>query len=173
MACVPVVSVDVVNVATPPLTGAVPRTVDPSLNVIVPVAAVGTDAVNVTDWAADEGFAEDVNVTIGGAGVTVTVVAGDVAGLLFASPGVLAVIGSLPTGRLFTVIVATPPTTGAVPMTVVPLEKVTGPETPLGTVSVIVSVPPYGSVGAETTGGGSEGVALFTICVSGADVAAL
>lgn len=70
-------------------------------------------------------------------------------------------------------IVATPPTIGAVPIGVEPFEKVTGPETPGGTVSVIVTgVPTTGSVD-ETTGIGSTGVALLTVCESGAEVAGL
>ncbi len=42
-------------------------------------------------------------------GVTVTIVAAEVAGLLFASPEVVAVIGLVPIGKEGTVIVATPP----------------------------------------------------------------
>ena len=91
--------------------------------------------------------------------------------MLFASPDVVAVIGSVPTGKLDTVIVATPPTIGAVPIGVEPLEKVTVPVTPGGTVSVMVSGVLTGVVGAETTGGGMTGVALLTVWVSGAEVA--
>jgi len=170
--CVPVVNVLSTTEATPFVTVEVPIVVEPSVNVTVPVTAVGRVAVKVTGWSAAEGFSEEVRPTVGVDFVTVTIVAGEVAGLLFASPGVLAVIGSLPTGRFVTVMVATPPTTGAVPIGVPPSEKVTGPETPGGTVSVIVSLPPEGIVGEETTGGGSTGVTLFTICVSGAEVAA-
>lgn len=47
---VPLESVEVVNEATPAeLTFAVPRTVEPSWKVTVPVAPAGTVAVNVTD----------------------------------------------------------------------------------------------------------------------------
>jgi len=49
MVCVPPVSVEVAKVATPLLMLPVPRVAEPSRNVIVPVAAVGTLAVNVTD----------------------------------------------------------------------------------------------------------------------------
>jgi hypothetical protein len=105
--------------------------------------------------------------------VTVTTVAVEVAGLLFASPDVVAVIGLVPTGRFGTVIVATPPTIGAVPMGVEPFENVTVPVTPGGTVSVIVSGVFTGVVGADTTGGGMTGVALLTTCVRGPDVAEL
>jgi hypothetical protein len=74
---------------------------------------------------------------------------------------------------LETVIVATPPTIGAVPIGVEPLEKVTGPVTPVGTVSVIVTgVPTIGSVD-DTTGIGNTGVALLTVCEKTAEVAEL
>ena len=118
-----------------------------------------------------EGFREDVSPIVGVLLLTVTTVAGEVAGLLFASPGVLAVIGSEPTGNVVTVMVATPPTTGAVPITVPPLENVTGPDTPGGTVSEIVSEPPTVIVGEDTVGADSVGSILFTVCVRGADVA--
>jgi hypothetical protein len=81
-------------------------------------------------------------------------------------------MGSVPTGREGTVIVATPPTIGAVPNGVEPLEKVTVPVTPVGTVSVIVTGVFGGGVDEETTGGGMTGVALLTTCVRGAEVAA-
>src|SRR6478736_10395717 len=98
MVWVPAVSEFAVTAAVPLVTGAVPRTVAPSVKVMVPVAPVGTVAVKITDSFAAEGFLEEVRVTVGVDLVTVTVVAGDVAGLLFASPGVLAVMGLLPTG---------------------------------------------------------------------------
>jgi hypothetical protein len=117
-------------------------------------------------------FEETIGATSTGvACVTVTIVAVEVAGLLLASPEVVAVIGSDPTGKLGTVMVATPPTIGAVPIGVEPLEKVTVPVTPVGTVSVMVSGVFAGVFGAETTGGGMTGVALLTICVRGAEVA--
>jgi hypothetical protein len=66
-----------------------------------------------------------VEETVGGAScgvllVTFTIVAGEVAALLLASPGVEAVMGSMPTGSEGTVRVATPLTMVAVPRTVVP-----------------------------------------------------
>jgi hypothetical protein len=106
-------------------------------------------------------------------GVTVTIVADEVAGLLFASPDVVAVIGSLPIGKDGTVIVATPPTIGAVPIGVPPLENVTVPVTPGGTVSVIVTGVFGGGLEEETTGGGMTGVALLTIWLRGAEVPGL
>ena len=63
---------------------------------------------------------DEINVIIGVVFVTVTIVAGDVAELLFASLGVLAVIGSVPAGSVVTVMVATPLTIGAVPIGVEP-----------------------------------------------------
>jgi hypothetical protein len=163
-----------VIVADPSTTGAVPRTVEPSVNVTGPDTPVGTGSVMVTG----EPAIGAVGLTIGGTrtGVdftTVTGVAGEVAALLLLSAGVLAVMGSVPIGRLVIVMVAVPLTIGAVPMTVPPLEKVTGPVTPGGTVSVMVSEPPTGIVGEETVGGGRFGVPLLTTCVSGAEVPAL
>jgi hypothetical protein len=163
-----------VNVATPSTIVAVPRTVPLSKNVTGPGTPDGTGSVIVTGLLGVGFVLETVGAgSTGVVFVTVTVVAGEVAGLLLESPGVLAVIGSLPTGRLLTVIVATPPTTGAVPIGVDPFENVTGPVTPVGTVSVIVTVEPYVVVVGETTGAGSEGDALSTFCVSGEDVAVL
>jgi hypothetical protein len=118
------------------------------------------------------GLLEDtIGATSVGAIVTVTMVAGEVAGLSFASPDVVAVIESVPTGSEGTVIVATPPTIVAVPSVVDPLENVTVPVTPDGTVSVIVSGVFVGKLEDETTGGGKTGVALLTIWLSGAEVA--
>ena len=93
-----------------------------------------------------------MTVTVGAVLTTVTETGGEMAGLLLASPGVLAVIWSVPSGRLDTVMVATPPTIGAVPIGVEPLEKVTGPETPGGTVSVIVTGLPTVGLFVDTTG---------------------
>jgi hypothetical protein len=70
----------------------VPRIAVPSKNVIVPVAPEGATAVKVTAWLMIEGFSEDVTDTVGAVLTTVTETAGDVAGLLLLSPGVLAVI---------------------------------------------------------------------------------
>jgi hypothetical protein len=137
--------------------------VDPSMKVIVPVAPVGAVTVKVTDWPTVEGLAEEVRVISGEVLPTVTETAGDVAGLLFVSPGVDAVIGLVPSGRLLTVIVATPPLIGAVPIVVDPFEKVTGPDTPGGTVSVIVTGVPTVGLVEDTTGIGNTGVSLPTV----------
>jgi hypothetical protein len=153
----------VVRVVRPLFKVPVPRTVAPSRNVIVPVAVAGAVAVKVTGWLTTEGLSEDVTATVGAVFTTVTETGGEVAGLLLASPGVLAVIGSVPRGRLLTVIVATPPMIGAVPIGVEPSEKVTGPETPGGTVSVMVTGVPTTGLVDEGTGMGNTGVSLFTV----------
>jgi hypothetical protein len=133
---------------------------------------VGIGSVIVTGVLGAGLFEDTIGATrTGFDDVTVTTVGAEVAGLLFASPEVVAVMGSVPTGKEGTVIVATPPTMGAVPIGVEPLEKVTVPVTPGGTVSVIVSGVFAGVVGAETTGGGMTGVALLTTWLRGEEVA--
>lgn len=79
----------------------------------------------------------------------------------------------MPSGSVVTVMVATPPTIVAVPIGVDPLEKVTGPETPGGTVSLIVTGAPTVGLLDDTTGMGSTGVALLTVCERGAEAAEL
>ena len=160
----PTIRVLVVIAAWPLLNVLVPRLVAPSRNVIVPVAPAGAIAVKVTGWLTTEGLRDDVTVSVAAAFPTVTVTGGEVAGLLFESPGVLAVMGSVPSGRFVTVMVATPPTIGTVPMGVEPSEKVTGPDTPGGTVSVMVTGAPTTGFGLDTTGVGNTGVALLTVC---------
>jgi hypothetical protein len=136
------------------------------------VTPVGIGSVIVTGVLGAGLFEDTIGATRTGLDdVTVTTVGAEVAGLLFASPEVVAVMGSVPTGKEGTVIVATPLTIGAVPIGVVPLEKVTVPVTPGGTVSVIVSGVFAGVVGAETTGGGMTGVALLTTWLRGEEVA--
>src|SRR5438309_8344269 len=169
----PTINALVVRVVRPPFKVVVPRTVAPSRNVIVPVAPAGAVAVKVTGWFTIDGLSDDVTVTVGAALTTVTMTEGEVAGLLFASPGVLAVIGSVPSGRLEIVMVATPPMIGAVPIGVEPSENVTGPDTPEGTVSVIVTGVPAVGLFVDTTGAGNTGVSLLTVCDTGAEVAEL
>ena len=139
----------------------------------MPVAPAGAVAVKVTDWLTIEGLSDDVTATVGAPLTTVTTTEGEVAGLLLASPGVLAVIGSVPSGRLVTVMVATPPMIGAVPIGVEPSENVTGPDTPGGTVSVIVTGVPAVGLFVDTTGVGNTGVSLLTVCERGPEVAEL
>jgi hypothetical protein len=156
------------------IIGAVPRRVGPSKNETGPDTPGGIGSVIVTGVLGGGLFEDTMGATRTGAnGVTVTIVAPDVTGLLFVSPDVVAVIGSVPIGKEGTVIVATPPTIGAVPIGVEPLENVTVPVTPGGTVSVIVTGVLGGGVEDETTGGGMTGVALFTIWVRGTEVAGL
>ena len=64
----PMISVEVVNVAPPPLSAEVPSTVVPSRNVTVPVGVPVVDeltvAVKVTDCPRSEGFAEDIRTVL-------------------------------------------------------------------------------------------------------------
>jgi len=80
--CDPPPSVDVENVAIPPLTVPVPSVVAPSRNVTVPVAAAGeTVAVNVTAWPKVDGLRFEprlVVVLIFVTGLTVCVRTGEV-----------------------------------------------------------------------------------------------
>ena len=64
MECDPTARAAVVRLAAPPLKVPVPSVVEPSMNVIVPVAADGlTTAVNVTGALDGAGFVEDETVT--------------------------------------------------------------------------------------------------------------
>jgi hypothetical protein len=156
------------------MIGAVPRRVDPSKMETGPDTPGGIGSVIVTGVLGGGLFEDTIGATRTGVnGVTVTTVAPDVTGLLFVSPDVVAVMGLVPIGKEGTVIVATPPTIGAVPIGVEPLENVTVPVTPGGTVSVIVTGVLGGGVEEETTGGGMTGVALLTTWVRGAEVAGL
>jgi hypothetical protein len=63
MECEPAARLDVLKAATPLLNVPVPREVDPSINVTVPVAADGvTTAVRVTVALTGAGFADDETV---------------------------------------------------------------------------------------------------------------
>ena len=160
-----------VKVAWPLTMVAVPRRVPPSKNETGPDTPEGMGSVIVTGEFAGGLFEDTIGATrTGVVGATVTIVAAEVAGLLFASPDVVAVMGSVPTGKEGTVIVATPFTMGAVPSGVVPFENVTVPVTPGGTVSVIVTGVFGGGLEEETTGGGMTGVALLTTWLRGAEV---
>jgi len=64
MAWEPAARADVVNAAAPPDTVEAPTGVPPSLNVTVPVAEGGTDAVNVTDVPYVTEELEVLNVTV-------------------------------------------------------------------------------------------------------------
>lgn len=85
MVWTPALRVEVEKVAPPLLNVPVPRAVEPSMKVTVPVTPVGTEAVKVTAWLTVDGFSEDVSETVGVALLTVCVVV-PVAGPLFVSP---------------------------------------------------------------------------------------
>ena len=76
----------VVKVAVPPLIVPVPRLVEPSKNVTVPVTPVVIEAVKVTDWLTVDGFWEDVRRTLGVSLLTVCVVVPVAAPLLLSPP---------------------------------------------------------------------------------------
>jgi hypothetical protein len=82
-------SVDVVNVATPPLSVAGPRVVAPFLNVTVPVGTPAeevTVAVKVTVCPEDDGFGDEVRDSAVGALLTTCFSTGEVLALYVASP---------------------------------------------------------------------------------------
>jgi hypothetical protein len=85
IASLPTGSDDVVSVATPLLTVAVPSAVPPLLNVTVPVTDDGNVSVNVTEVPKVEGFRDDVSADVGDAFETVCA-AVPVAVLLVESP---------------------------------------------------------------------------------------
>jgi hypothetical protein len=63
--CEPTASVEILKVVLPLLRVPVPSVVDPSLNVTIPVAAVGDNvAVNVTEVPYPEGFTDEVSVVV-------------------------------------------------------------------------------------------------------------
>ena len=61
----PTDKLETIKVALPDATAAVPSAVPPSLKVTVPVAATGViEAVKVIDCPDDEGFRDDVKLTV-------------------------------------------------------------------------------------------------------------
>ena len=66
-------SVEVVTVATPPVTVDVPSVVEPLVNVTVPVALLDSVSVNVTEAPGRDGLTEDVSTDVGFALPTVWV----------------------------------------------------------------------------------------------------
>src|ERR671926_342487 len=65
MAWLPTASDEVVNVATPPESTALPSAVAPSVKLTVPLAVDGvTVAVNVTGWPNVDGLDDDVSVVV-------------------------------------------------------------------------------------------------------------
>jgi hypothetical protein len=157
-------SEDVVAVATPPVTVAVPKGVAPLLKDTVPVTPDGRVAVKVTDWPTMDGLAEEVRVTAGDTLFTVCVVI-PVAGLLFESPPKEEVIVSLPTGRTV-VVMTTVPVTGLTepePRVTPPLVTMTVPVVPMGRVVVMVTGSPKLLVPDVVTV--TTGVVLLTVWV--------
>jgi hypothetical protein len=63
--CVPAARLDVVSDALPPLSVALPSSVEPSKNRTVPAAAAGdTVALKVTDWPTLDGLRLDVRAVV-------------------------------------------------------------------------------------------------------------
>ena len=120
-----------------------PRTVEPSRKVTGPVTPLVIEAVNVTDWFTVDGFCDDVSWMVGVSLLTACVVV-PVAAPLLLSPPKVAVIGSLPTGRVDVVMVTVPVVglTVPVPTGFPPLVTVTVPVVPGGRVVVIVTGSP-------------------------------
>ena len=157
IACVPVVSDDVENVATPLTSGTEPSVVVPSMKVTEPVG-VGPPvdggaglmvAVKVTAWPMLEGFAEEVRVVVVLACWTVCVIAVEVLGEKLVLPWYIAVIESKPKVRAVVTMLPTPPLSVAVPSEVVPLKNWT---VPVGTPAVELT-PAVSVTGWPTTDG--------------------
>jgi hypothetical protein len=105
----------------------------PSLNVTVPVAAVGANvAVNVTDVPRVEGFVEEATVTVVVALFTVCVRVEETLLLSFASPPYEAVIECAVTESVEVLNVAFPLLSVPVPSVVVPSLNVTVPVAAVG-----------------------------------------
>lgn len=131
--CVPTVSVDVVNVATPVLFNApVPSVVVPSRNVTIPVGMPEVldviVAVNVTGAPLDAETVELTKVAAVAAFAMVSVTAAEVLPAKFALPLYLAVMECTPAVSIDVVKVATPLLFRVpVPSVVVPSRKTTVP----------------------------------------------
>jgi len=139
---------EVVKLAVPPLSVPLPSTVLPFLNVTVPVGvplAALTVAVKVTDWpeviVAAEAASVVVVAVVPVACLTVSVNAALVLVAKVVVPAYVAVIESLPTGRLEVLKLAVPPLSVPLPRTVLPLLNVTVPVgVPLAALTVAVKV---------------------------------
>jgi hypothetical protein len=89
MECEPAARMEVVNVATPPLSVPVPSVVTPSRNVTVPVGvppAPLTVAVNVTDRPIVEGLTDEDSAVVLALVLTTCVTTDEVLAAKFASP---------------------------------------------------------------------------------------
>ena len=175
MEWVPTSNEDVLNVALPPLSVAVPRVVDPFLNVTVPAGVPPlevTVAVKVTDWFNFEGLRDEVTVLELLALFTVWVSTGEVLPLKFVLPPYTAVIEWLATDKVEVLKVALPPLSVPVPSEVDPSLKVT---VPVGVPPLDVTVA-VNFTEAPNVDGFSEDVtdvelvAALTVCVSTAEV---
>src|SRR5262249_43447280 len=128
---VPVVRVDVLNVATAPLRVPVPRKVVPSMKVIDPVGvgppvdggAGVTVAVKVTVWPRPAGFGDAVSAVVVLACWTVTVMPAEVLGENCVLPWYCAVTVLTPNGSAVVTSEATPPLSVPVPSDVVPVKN--------------------------------------------------
>jgi len=119
--------------ATPDAIVPKPRLRVPLVNVIVPLASEGTDAVIVTEPPKVLGLGDVVTVTVGVVLLTTWTSTFDVSVLNFA------VILCPPTRSVEVVNVAVVPEIAPVPIFVVPSKKVTDPVLPEGKVAVKVT----------------------------------
>jgi hypothetical protein len=175
MLSAPAGRLEVVHVATPPLSGwAVHEPIGstPSLNVTRPVGlAPVTVAVNVTDCPATDEFCEELT-AVDVFTWTVCVIAGEVLPTLYVLPPYTAVMPSAPAGRLEVVHVATPPLSGwavHVPIAFPPSSNATVPDG-LAPVTVAVNVtdcPATDGFCEELT---AVDVFTWTVCVKAAEV---
>src|SRR5208283_5213389 len=106
--------VDVVKLAVPPLSVAVPRVLEPSMNVAVPVGVPPpgetglTVAVKVTAWPATDGLREETTLVVVLACLTVWVRAAEVLVMKLLSPLYTPVIEFEPTESVEMVNLAVP-----------------------------------------------------------------
>src|SRR5579863_494583 len=133
MLCLPAVRAEVDRLAMLPVSGTLPRTVVPDLNVTVPVGlplvVTVTAAVNVTSCPTVEGFRLDASVVLLGYLLTTCFSAGDVLPVLFTSPRYFAVMEWLPEALNEASMLACPFTSVAEPSDRVPDLKSTVPLT--------------------------------------------
>jgi hypothetical protein len=119
-----------VTEALPPDKVAVPRFVEPFMNVTVPVGVTPlavTVAVKVTAAPLPEGFLDETTVVVVAAAFTTWLRAAELPGRDDASPLYKAVIEAVPTGRVAVDKVATPAESVPVPITMPPFSKVMVP----------------------------------------------
>ena len=127
MLCGPPERVAVLKTATPPLRLRLPIVIPSDMNVTVPPGVPApevTVAVNVTDCPTPEGFSELARVVVVPALVTVSGSSADVLLAKVASPGYVALIGSVPALSDEVVKLAAPLASVPVPSTVAPCVNV-------------------------------------------------